>query len=231
MCSTATIARCSRWTAASASSPACASVACGWAMRRAASRRGAIRASRFAALRCAICERAFAQVWAAMGAPIPPGRAGAARRHRHCGRCVAARRSERAGHHRHLSPRSAHRRCGAPHALADGCVFRRRAAVRAGAARRRDGWRGRAPARAGRERHPGAAPALAGGLSPAARSRHPRVRVEGLDAAREDGGGGRSLGARGLQQSQHRELGRQLRARCGGGERRLRCADGAHVSR
>ena len=54
---------------------------------------------------------------------------------------------------------------------------------------------------------------VARGLPAAARRRRARVRVERHDAAREDRGGRRLLGARRLDQPQFRELARQLRTR------------------
>ena len=77
-----------------------------------------------------------------------------------------------------------------------------------------------------RNRHSAAPTAVAGGLSSAAGSGRARLRVERHDAAREDGGRRRTLGARRLDESQHRELVRQLRAGRGGRGRALRAPDG-----
>ena len=99
------------------------------------------------------------------------------------------------------------------HAVADRRLLRRHDAVRAGAARGGARRRGRPAARAGRVRHSDPAAVLARGLPPAARGRRAGVRVERLDAAREDGGRRRTLGARRLDESQHRELDGQSRAR------------------
>ncbi len=66
-------------------------------------------------------------------------------------------------------------------------------------------------------------PIVRAGLPIAHRSRHPRLRVERLDDARQDGGGGWPLGARRFDESQHGELGHQLgtrRGRRGPGPRR-----------
>ena len=61
-------------------------------MRRGASSRGATPASRFAGRRCAIVERAFAQVWACDGRRrFRAEELGAARRHRDSGRRVDSR--------------------------------------------------------------------------------------------------------------------------------------------
>ncbi len=61
-------------------------------------------------------------------------------------------------------------------------------------------------------------------LPPAAKSGHSCVRMERLDVARQDGGGGWPMGARGLVQPQHRQLVEQSRDRCRRRRRRLRHA-------
>jgi cardiolipin synthase len=71
-------------------------------------------------------------------------------------------------------------------ALAHRCVLRRRGAVCAGPDLGRARWRGRAPAGARQQRYSGGRRHVARGLSPAAESWYPRIRVEWLDAARQD---------------------------------------------
>ena len=99
-----------------------------------------------------------------------------------------------------------------------------RQALRAAA---RDGRR-RAPAGAGRERYPGAATAVAGGYRPLLEA-GVRVRVERDDAARQDRGRRRRVGARRLDQPQARRASSATGNSTSRSRMPLRRHDGRHV--
>ncbi len=146
-------------------------------------------------------------------------------------RCRAACRRRHAQHGRPPARGSARRGDGAEDAVAHRRVLRGDDVLRAGAAGGRGRRRGRAAPRAGGVRHSRAGADLSRRLSAAARGRHPRVRVERVHAAREDGGRRRPLGARRIDEPEHRELDRQSRARRRRRGRGVCRADGIDVRR
>ena len=103
--------------------------------------------------------------------------------------------------------------------------------VRAGSVRGGEGRGRRAAAGAGSRRHSRIASAVTSRVPSAARSRRAGLRVERADAARQDRGDRRTLGARRVHESQSCELARQLGARRRGGGYGIRHGDGGDVRR
>ena len=203
----------------------------GWATRRAGVPPWRDTGVSCAARRSPNSKRRSPQSWALCRARhCPPASAGRRARSRRRGRRVAARDRQPAEHDGACTARSARspplaRR---PLWLTDAYFVGTTAYVQALIDAARDGVDVRLLV-PGAQRHPGRQGAVARRLPAAARGRHPRVRVERPDAARQDRGGGRQLGAGRLDQPQHGELGGQLGAGRRGRGRRVRRPDGGDV--